>query len=74
MPREYKDHTVRLNARIPTDVYNNVVSKLHYGQVTILLTNFFESLDKIIEAERFEDIVLYINNIKPLILPTEKEE
>lgn len=59
----------KITARIDSDLYNQVQSRFHYGQQTQLFRNIFESLDKLIKEDRFDEITDYIYKNKPLTLP-----
>ena len=49
-------------------LYLRVKKNLHYGQLSALFRNIFESIDEKIKAGEIIDIVNYIYKEKPLIL------
>ena len=73
MNLKYKDHTVRTSTRIDSKLYNRVVRRLNYGQITMLLANVFKALDQLIKEDDFDKIVMFMNNLEELTLPIVKE-
>ncbi len=59
----------KLTARIDAKTYNHVKQHLHHGQQTLLLRQLFASLKKLIEEDKMNEIIDYLYNNNPLILP-----
>ena len=72
-----KDHegldTAKLTVHIEKELYQRVKDKFHYGQLSKLFRNIFESLDKKIKEKELIDIVNYIYKETSITLyPVEK--
>lgn len=71
--KEYKNYETRVSALIDSDEYGKISSHLNYGQLTTLMRKFFGSLNLIVSKKGFNDISLYLNNGKDLLLPRNKD-
>ena len=59
----------KLTANIDTELYNAVMSHFHYGQRTIFFRKIFESLKKLIDDNKFDDVTDYLYKDNDLTLP-----
>lgn len=59
----------KVTARIDKNLCNFVNQNFHYGQQKKLFDNIFLSLKTLIQEDRFDEVVDYIERNEPLILP-----
>ena len=69
MPEHIEVRTTKATVRIDNQVYDAVVKKLHYGQLTSLIRTIFHSLKILIDRDEFFAIVNYMNGLNELNLP-----
>ena len=65
--------TSKATVDVEKELYKRVKEKFHYGQLTKLFRNIFESLDDIIESDDIESIIHYIYKRNSLTLIPSKE-
>ncbi len=65
--------TSKVTVDIESELYRRVKNKLHYGQMSKLLRNIFESLDMLIQNDELGDIIFYIYKKNDLhLIPDEQ--
>ena len=64
----------KVTANIDNATHNIVTSHFHYGQQTIFFRRVFDSLRKLIETGKFNEITDYLYKESDLILPGKIEE
>jgi len=69
MAEDYQNtEKTKATVQIETELYNRVSNKLHYGQLSSLLRNMFESIDQMIKEDNLMEVVHYIYKEQPLLL------
>lgn len=63
----------KVTARVDRELYNFVQEHFHHGQQTNLFRHIFMSLKKLIEDDKFDDVISYMYKNEKLILPSIKE-
>ncbi|MCP4607698.1 MAG: hypothetical protein GY845_03135 [Planctomycetes bacterium] len=75
MPNEDYQNIQTTNAavRIETDLYKRVTKHFHQGQLTALFRNIFESIDIMIQEDKFKEVSDYICKADSLTLKPMKD-
>ena len=63
----------KLTARIDQEVYEHIKEHFHHGQQTQFFRQVFDSLQILIDENRFNEVTDYLYNNKPLTLPAKGE-